>query len=54
MVTFTVFLEFSLYTDFIDFTLKMATGDCHPKYKFEMNENILDLLFIILYSNKNE
>ena len=27
-ITFTVFLELYLYIDFIDFTFKMATGNC--------------------------
>ena len=42
MLTFTVF-QFYLSIDFIDFTFKMATGICQPKYQFEINKDILDL-----------
>ena len=51
IVTFTIFQSF---TCIIDFTLKMATGHCQPKYQFEINKNILDLAFIIFILNRNE
>lgn len=33
--------------------LKMATGKCQPKHLFRINRNILDLVFIIFYQNRN-
>ena len=32
----------------------MATGNSQPKYWFEINKNILDLVFSFFYSNRNE